>query len=90
VKTWRKLFYTNFSRKLKITLFLLVTGTDQVKIMGMRYSCGYFCSPEDSLYQAQLQKIDYILKKLQLHPEESVLNIGWGWLIIRAPQQYGN
>lgn len=57
----------------------------------MSYSCAYFCSPEDSLYQAQLQKIDYTLKKLQLHPEESILDIGcgWGWLIIRAAQQYG-
>lgn len=57
----------------------------------MSYSCAYFCSPEDSLLQAQLQKIDYILKKLQLRPEETLLDIGsgWGWLIIRAAQQYG-
>ncbi len=57
----------------------------------MSYSCAYFCSPEDSLYKAQLQKIDYILKKLQLHPGETLLDIGcgWGWLIIRAAQQYG-
>lgn len=57
----------------------------------MSYSCAYFCSPEDSLYQAQLQKIDYILKKLQLKSGEYMLDIGcgWGWLIIRAAQQYG-
>lgn len=57
----------------------------------MSYSCAYFCSAEDSLNQAQLQKIDYILKKLHLHPGESLLDIGsgWGWLIIRAAQQYG-
>lgn len=57
----------------------------------MSYSCAYFCSPEDSLYKAQLQKIDYTLKKLNLHPGESILDIGsgWGWLIIRAAQQYG-
>jgi len=57
----------------------------------MSYSCAYFCSPEDSLYQAQLQKIDYILKKLQLKSGETLLDIGcgWGWLIIRAAQQYG-
>jgi cyclopropane-fatty-acyl-phospholipid synthase len=57
----------------------------------MSYSCAYFCSPEDSLHQAQLQKIDYILKKLQLQSGQSLLDIGsgWGWLIIRAAEQYG-
>lgn len=57
----------------------------------MSYSCAYFETPEDTLYQAQLNKIDYVLKKLQLHPGEKILDIGsgWGWLIIRAAQQYG-
>ncbi|MFW6308950.1 MAG: class I SAM-dependent methyltransferase [bacterium] len=30
----------------------------------MTYSCAYFKTPEDSLKQAQIQKIDHILKKL--------------------------
>ncbi len=57
----------------------------------MSYSCAYFHTPEDTLKQAQLQKIDHTLKKLQLKPGESLLDIGsgWGWLIIRAAQQYG-
>jgi len=56
----------------------------------MCYSCAYFLTLEDSLEQAQLQKIDHILKKLNLKPGESLLDIGcgWGWLIIRAAQQY--
>ena len=32
----------------------------------MSYSCGYFLHEDDSLYQAQLNKVDYILKKLYL------------------------
>lgn len=28
----------------------------------MSYSCGYFIHDDDSLYQAQVNKVDYILK----------------------------
>jgi len=57
----------------------------------MSYSCAYFRSPSDSLENAQIQKIDYSLKKLQLSAGETLLDIGcgWGYLIIRAVQQYG-
>ncbi|WMJ81695.1 cyclopropane-fatty-acyl-phospholipid synthase family protein [Clostridium sp. MB40-C1] len=57
----------------------------------MSYSCSYFKSPEDSLYQAQLNKVAYILKKLNLHPGQRLLDIGCGWgeLIIDAAKKYG-
>lgn len=57
----------------------------------MSYSCAYFKSENDSLKQAQLQKIDLILKKMRLQPGQKILDIGcgWGWLILRAAEQYG-
>lgn len=57
----------------------------------LSYSCAYFRREEDSLYQAQVQKVDYILKKLQLKKGMSLLDIGcgWGFLLIEAAKKYG-
>lgn len=57
----------------------------------MSYSCAYFENDQDTLYDAQLHKIDHSLQKLKLHKGERLLDIGcgWGWLVIRAAQQYG-
>ncbi|MDQ0203337.1 SAM-dependent methyltransferase [Pectinatus haikarae] len=57
----------------------------------MSYSCAYFKHETDTLDEAQLHKIDHSLQKLLLKKDETLLDIGcgWGWLIIRAAQQYG-
>lgn len=57
----------------------------------MLYSCAYFRSDEDSLEKAQEQKLDHILAKLRLHPDQRLLDIGCGWgaLVLRAAQKYG-
>lgn len=56
----------------------------------MSYSCAYFKTPEDSLYQAQKNKVDYILEKLYLKEGMTLLDIGcgWGFLLIEAAKKY--
>lgn len=56
----------------------------------MTYSCGYFSSDGDSLTQAQQNKVNHILKKLNLQEGQTLLDIGCGWgqLIIAAVKKY--
>ena len=44
-----------------------------------QYSCAYFKNEDDSLEVAQNNKIDHIIKKLNLKPNQRVLDIGCGW-----------
>ena len=57
----------------------------------MLYSCAYYHSWDDTLEQAQLNKIDMICRKLRLKPGEKMLDIGCGWgaLICHAAKNYG-
>lgn len=56
----------------------------------MSYSCGYFRHEDDTLYQAQVNKVDYILEKLYLKEGMNLLDIGcgWGFLLIEAAKKY--
>ncbi|MGH7480742.1 MAG: class I SAM-dependent methyltransferase, partial [Longimicrobiales bacterium] len=56
----------------------------------MVYTCAYFASAEQGLDAAQLNKLDYVCRKLRLRPGERVLDIGCGWgsLLIHAAREY--
>lgn len=69
-------------------------GNDFYKLWldnSMTYSCAYYKTPADTLEQAQSQKLDHLLRKLQLSKGQKLLDIGsgWGQLVIRAAQDYG-
>ena len=44
-----------------------------------QYSCGYFKNDNDSLETAQNNKIEHIIKKLNLKSNQKILDIGSGW-----------
>ena len=56
----------------------------------LSYSCGYFVHEDDTLYQAQVNKVDHILAKLYLKEGMTLLDIGcgWGFLLIEAAKKY--
>lgn len=57
----------------------------------MMYSSAIYPSPETSLEQASIHKLDSICKKLRLSPSDHLLEIGTGWggLAIYAAKNYG-
>lgn len=57
----------------------------------MVYSCAYFENGDEDISEAQLKKIDHILKKIQLEPGQRLLDIGCGWgaLVLRAATRFG-
>ncbi len=57
----------------------------------MVYSCAYFSGVDQSLDDAQKDKLDYICRKLRLTPGETLLDIGCGWgaMVCWAAREYG-
>jgi len=57
----------------------------------MTYSCAVFASPDSSLEEAQLEKVDLICRKLDLQPGQRLLDVGagWGTLVRHAASNYG-
>jgi cyclopropane-fatty-acyl-phospholipid synthase len=57
----------------------------------MTYSCAYFEDPGMSLHEAQLAKLDRVCRKLELNPDDHLIEIGTGWasLALHAAGEYG-
>jgi cyclopropane-fatty-acyl-phospholipid synthase len=57
----------------------------------MVYTCAYFPSPEDTLEDAQIAKMDLVCRKLRLKAGERVVEAGCGWgsLALFMARQYG-
>ena len=57
----------------------------------MAYSCGYHSSPDQSLEEAQLAKLDLVCRKLGLGPDSRLLDVGCGWgsLSLHAAEHFG-
>jgi cyclopropane-fatty-acyl-phospholipid synthase len=55
------------------------------------YTCAYFASPEQTLEQAQREKMDLVCRKLRLRPGLSVVEAGCGWgaLALHMARHYG-
>ena len=45
----------------------------------MQYTCAFFPTPEASLEQAQLAKLERVCRKLGMRPGERILEAGCGW-----------
>jgi len=57
----------------------------------LQYSCAYFSNCSESLSESQKSKMDYICRKLNLKPGETLLDIGCGWggLVMHAARKFG-
>lgn len=45
----------------------------------MQYTCAYYESPDNTLEQAQLAKLEHVCRKLRLKPGMTVVEAGCGW-----------
>jgi cyclopropane-fatty-acyl-phospholipid synthase len=57
----------------------------------MVYTCAYFPTPDATLEEAQIKKMDVVCRKLRLKPGERVIEAGCGWgsLALFMAKHYG-
>jgi cyclopropane-fatty-acyl-phospholipid synthase len=57
----------------------------------MAYTCAYYPTPQATLDEAQVAKMDHVCRKLRLGAGESVVEAGCGWgtLALHMARQYG-
>ena len=81
--TYRYLTNFNFAKKSKSNVAHHYDISDDLYDLFLdpkrQYSCGYFKDENDSLETAQNNKINHLIKKMNLKPNQKVLDIGCGW-----------
>jgi cyclopropane-fatty-acyl-phospholipid synthase len=81
--SYRYLTNFNFIKKSKMNVAHHYDLTDELYDLFLdpkrQYSCGYFKNENDTLETAQNNKIQHIIKKLNIQPNQKVLDIGCGW-----------
>jgi cyclopropane-fatty-acyl-phospholipid synthase len=81
--SYRYLTNFNFIKKSKMNVAHHYDLSDELYDLFLdpkrQYSCGYFRNENDTLETAQNNKIQHIIKKLNIKPNQKVLDIGCGW-----------
>ena len=81
--SYRYITNFNFIKKSKMNVAHHYDISDELYFLFLdplkQYSCAYFKNENDSLEEAQKNKINHIIKKLNLKPNQKVLDIGSGW-----------
>tara|TARA_B100001029_G_scaffold24155_1_gene16795 strand:- start:1284 stop:2474 length:1191 start_codon:yes stop_codon:yes gene_type:complete len=81
--SYRYLTNFNFIKKSKMNVAHHYDISDELYFLFLdsmkQYSCAYFKNPSDSLEEAQKNKINHIIKKLNIKENSKVLDIGSGW-----------
>jgi cyclopropane-fatty-acyl-phospholipid synthase len=57
----------------------------------MVYTCAYYATPDATLDEAQVAKLDHVCRKLRLEPGQKVIEAGCGWgaLAMHMAEHYG-